>query len=225
VPSSVVYSASKSAVNSITKARAKELGDRKIRVNAIAPGMTVTEGVKDLGITLDMAKAIGAPIPLKAARGDDIARVALFLASDQSSWLTDDASQRLAVSGSGNKYKPLLRKQERRVWDAYIRAISQSADGRISAVEVVIEAASWALVPAIASRHGHRRSHRAKERPNDRNAAAIPAVVVRISNLANGGGVSLLASGDRVIAIWGAERLRKNWRRKKTQRHCGRKKR
>jgi 3-oxoacyl-[acyl-carrier protein] reductase len=97
VPSSVVYSASKSAVDAITKALARELGDRKIRVNAIAPGMTETEGVKDLGITLDMAKAIGAPIPLgRLGQPDDIARVALFLASDQSSWLT---GERITASG------------------------------------------------------------------------------------------------------------------------------
>jgi 3-oxoacyl-[acyl-carrier protein] reductase len=97
VPSSVVYSASKSAVDAITKALARELGDRKIRVNAIAPGMTETEGVKDLGITLDMAKAVGAPIPLgRLGRPDDIAQVALFLASDQSSWLT---GERITASG------------------------------------------------------------------------------------------------------------------------------
>ena len=59
VPNSVVYSASKSAIDAITKALAKELGDRKIRVNAIAPGMTETEGTKTLGITIEMAKAIG----------------------------------------------------------------------------------------------------------------------------------------------------------------------
>jgi 3-oxoacyl-[acyl-carrier protein] reductase len=97
VPNSVVYSASKSAIDAITKALAKELGDRKIRVNAIAPGMTETEGVKDLGITLDMAKAVGAPIPLgRLGQPDDIARVALFLASDQSSWLT---GERISASG------------------------------------------------------------------------------------------------------------------------------
>ena len=97
VPSSVVYSASKSAIDAITKALAKELGDRKIRVNAIAPGMTETEGVKDLGITLDVAKAIGRPIPLgRLGQPDDIARVALFLASDQSSWLT---GERISASG------------------------------------------------------------------------------------------------------------------------------
>src|SRR4029077_3281748 len=97
MPNSVVYSASKSAIDAITKALAKELGDRKIRVNSIAPGMTETEGVKDLGITLDMAKAIGAPIPLgRLGRPEDIARVALFLASDQSSWLT---GERISASG------------------------------------------------------------------------------------------------------------------------------
>jgi 3-oxoacyl-[acyl-carrier protein] reductase len=97
VPSSVVYSASKSAIDAITKALAKELGDRKIRVNAIAPGMTETEAVKNLGISLEMANAIGAPIPLgRLGQPDDIARVALFLASDQSSWLT---GERITASG------------------------------------------------------------------------------------------------------------------------------
>src|ERR1700735_5754555 len=63
VPNSVVYSASKSAVDAITKGLAKELAGRKIRVNAIAPGMTGTEAVLKLGISLEVANAIGAPIP------------------------------------------------------------------------------------------------------------------------------------------------------------------
>ncbi len=97
VPNSLVYSASKSAIDSITKALAKELGDRKIRVNAIAPGMTETEGLKPLGITIETANAIGRPIPLgRLGQPDDIARVALFLASDQSSWLT---GERISASG------------------------------------------------------------------------------------------------------------------------------
>ncbi len=97
VPNSVVYSASKSAIDAITKALSKELGDRKIRVNAIAPGMTETEGFKELGITIETAKAIGLPIPLgRLGQPDDIARVALFLASDQSSWLT---GERISASG------------------------------------------------------------------------------------------------------------------------------
>ena len=97
VPNSLVYSASKSAIDSITKTLAKELGDRKIRVNAIAPGMTETEGLKPLGITIETANAIGRPIPLgRLGQPDDIARVALFLASDQSSWLT---GERISASG------------------------------------------------------------------------------------------------------------------------------
>jgi 3-oxoacyl-[acyl-carrier protein] reductase len=97
VPNSLIYSASKSAIDSITKALAKELGDRKIRVNAIAPGMTETEGLKPLGITIETANAIGRPIPLgRLGQPDDIARVALFLASDQSSWLT---GERISASG------------------------------------------------------------------------------------------------------------------------------
>ena len=97
VPNSLVYSASKSAIDAITRALAKELGDRKIRVNAIAPGMTETEGSARLGITFETANAIGAPIPLgRLGQPDDIARVALFLASDQSSWLT---GERISASG------------------------------------------------------------------------------------------------------------------------------
>jgi 3-oxoacyl-[acyl-carrier protein] reductase len=97
VPNSVVYSASKGAVDAITKGLAKELAGRKIRVNAIAPGMTGTEAVLKLGISLEVANAIGAPIPLgRLGKPDDIARVALFLASDQSSWLT---GERITASG------------------------------------------------------------------------------------------------------------------------------
>jgi 3-oxoacyl-[acyl-carrier protein] reductase len=97
VPNSLVYSASKSAIDTITRALAKELGDRKIRVNAIAPGMTETEGASALGITYETANAVGAPIPLgRLGQPDDIARVALFLASDQSSWLT---GERISASG------------------------------------------------------------------------------------------------------------------------------
>ena len=97
VPNSLVYSASKSAIDTITRALAKELGDRKIRVNAIAPGMTETEGTAAVGITFETANAIGAPMPLgRLGQPDDIARLALFLASDQSSWVT---GERISASG------------------------------------------------------------------------------------------------------------------------------
>lgn len=97
VPNSVVYSASKSAVDAITKALANELASRGIRVNAIAPGTTQTEGLSAAGIEGEIAKTIGATIPLgRLGKPDDIARIAVFLASDQSAWLT---GERITASG------------------------------------------------------------------------------------------------------------------------------
>jgi 3-oxoacyl-[acyl-carrier protein] reductase len=97
VPNSALYSGSKSAVDAITRALALELADRNIRVNAIAPGMTETEGVAEVGINLETAKAMGAVLPMgRLGKPEDIARVALFLASDQSSWLT---GERISASG------------------------------------------------------------------------------------------------------------------------------
>ncbi|MGX8009382.1 SDR family NAD(P)-dependent oxidoreductase [Mesorhizobium sp. ORM8.1] len=97
VPNSVVYSASKSAVDTITKALANELAGRRIRVNAIAPGMTETEGLAMAGIPGEAARTIGATLPMgRVGQPDDIARVAVFLASDQSAWLT---GERITASG------------------------------------------------------------------------------------------------------------------------------
>ena len=97
VPNSLVYSASKSAVDTLTRALANELAGKNIRVNAIAPGMTETEGVKAIGLNLEAAKAMGAVLPMgRLGQPEDIARVALFLASDQSSWLT---GERITASG------------------------------------------------------------------------------------------------------------------------------
>ena len=97
VPNSALYSGSKSAVDAITRALALELADRNIRVNAIAPGMTETEGVAAAGINLETAKAMGAVLPMgRLGKPEDIARVAVFLASDQSSWLT---GERISASG------------------------------------------------------------------------------------------------------------------------------
>ncbi|GLS22602.1 oxidoreductase [Labrys miyagiensis] len=97
VPNSVVYSASKAAVDAITKALANELAGRGIRVNAIAPGMTETEGLAALGVDGEAAKSIGATLPMgRMGRPDDIAHVAVFLASDQSAWLT---GERITASG------------------------------------------------------------------------------------------------------------------------------
>jgi len=92
IPNSVVYSATKGAVNAITRVLANELGARKIRVNAIAPGPVETEGIHELGILgSDFEKQMVAETPLgRIAQPVDIARIAVFLASDSSRWLTGD---------------------------------------------------------------------------------------------------------------------------------------
>jgi 3-oxoacyl-[acyl-carrier protein] reductase len=92
IPNSVVYSATKGAVNAITRVLANELGARKIRVNAIAPGPVETEGIHELGILgSDFEKQMVAETPLgRIAQPVDIARIAVFLASDSSGWLTGD---------------------------------------------------------------------------------------------------------------------------------------
>jgi 3-oxoacyl-[acyl-carrier protein] reductase len=97
VPNSVIYSSSKAAVDTMTRALALELAPKKIRVNAIAPGATETEGTKTMGLTMETAKAMGMVMPMgRMGQPDDIARVAVFLASDQSSWLT---GERISASG------------------------------------------------------------------------------------------------------------------------------
>jgi 3-oxoacyl-[acyl-carrier protein] reductase len=97
VPNSVVYSASKAAVDTITAALAKERASRKIRVNAIAPGMTETEGLAVAGIEGETAKNIAAALPMRRlGKPADIARLAVFLASDDSAWLT---GERITASG------------------------------------------------------------------------------------------------------------------------------
>lgn len=89
-PNVSVYSASKAAVDAITKGLSKELGPRKIRVNSINPGMVETEGLHASGLAEgDYRIQIEAQIPLgRIGQPTDIAPAAVFLASDQSSWLT-----------------------------------------------------------------------------------------------------------------------------------------
>lgn len=98
LPGSVTYSATKGAVDAVTRVLAAELGAKKIRVNTIAPGVVETEGVHTLGILgSDFEKQAVQQTPLgRIGQPDDVAKVAVFLASDQSSWIT---GERLAVSG------------------------------------------------------------------------------------------------------------------------------
>jgi 3-oxoacyl-[acyl-carrier protein] reductase len=85
-----VYSATKGAVNTITTSLAKELGPRKIRVNALNPGMVETEGTHSAGfIGSEFQKHAEAETPLgRIGQPRDIAEVAAFLASDDSGWLS-----------------------------------------------------------------------------------------------------------------------------------------
>ncbi len=98
LPGSVVYSATKSALDSVTRVLATELGPRKIRVNTIAPGGVDTEGTRTAGVVgSDFEKQIVSQTPLgRFGQPDDIARVAVFLASEDSSWLT---GERITASG------------------------------------------------------------------------------------------------------------------------------
>ncbi|MBY5608377.1 glucose 1-dehydrogenase [Rhizobium leguminosarum] len=98
LPATTVYTGTKGAVEGINSVLAKELGPRKIRVNAILPGMVETEGAHTAGVIgSDFEQTIVAQTPLgRIGQPDDIASVAVFLASDDARWLT---GERLAASG------------------------------------------------------------------------------------------------------------------------------
>ena len=97
-PMSVVYSATKSAVDAVTRVLAKELGGRRIRVNSINPSGIETEGTHLLGVMGDDSKKqLAAQTPLgRVGQPEDIASIAVFLASPDSGWLTGET---LTASG------------------------------------------------------------------------------------------------------------------------------
>lgn len=97
-PNSAVYTATKGAVDAITGVLSRELGSRKIRVNSLNPGVVETEGTHSAGITgSDFEKALVAQTPFgRVGQPDEIADVAVFLASKESRWLTGET---LLVSG------------------------------------------------------------------------------------------------------------------------------
>ncbi|HTN37627.1 MAG TPA: glucose 1-dehydrogenase [Arachidicoccus sp.] len=93
-----VYSGSKAAVDAITRSLARELGNRKIRVNALSPGMIETEGAHSAGIIgSDLQKQVVAGTALgRIGQPEDIGKVATFLASEDAAWVTGEA---LVASG------------------------------------------------------------------------------------------------------------------------------
>lgn len=98
VPNGSVYSGTKAAVDAVTRSLAAELGSRKIRVNAIHPGMVETEGLHGAGIAdSDFRKATEAQTPLgRIGQPEDIAPAAVFFASSDSSWITGET---LTIAG------------------------------------------------------------------------------------------------------------------------------
>ena len=99
-PGSSVYTGTKGAVDAITGVLARELGPRKIRVNALNPGMVETEGTRGAGfIGSDFQVEAVKQTPLgRIGQPGDIASIAVFLASDDSAWLTGE--QLLAGGGT-----------------------------------------------------------------------------------------------------------------------------
>jgi 3-oxoacyl-[acyl-carrier protein] reductase len=91
-PNSAVYTGTKGAVDAVTGVLSRELGPKKIRVNALNPGLVETEGTHTAGfIGSEFEKASNASAPLgRTGQPEDIASIAVFLASDDSGWLTGE---------------------------------------------------------------------------------------------------------------------------------------
>ena len=91
-PNSSVYSATKGAVDVISRTLALELAPRKIRVNSLLPGATKTEGLKAMPeFAQGFEQMAVARTPLgRMGTADDIAKAALFLASEDSGWITGE---------------------------------------------------------------------------------------------------------------------------------------
>jgi 3-oxoacyl-[acyl-carrier protein] reductase len=91
-PNSAIYTGTKAAADGITRALAKELGPRKIRINAVNPGGVETEGFHALGFSgSDFEKQMIAQTPLgRLGQPEDVAPVVAFLASSEAEWITGE---------------------------------------------------------------------------------------------------------------------------------------
>jgi 3-oxoacyl-[acyl-carrier protein] reductase len=100
-PNSSVYTGTKAAVDAITGVLSRELGPKKIRVNSINPGVVATEGTRSAGILgSDFEAGAIAETPLgRVGQPGDIASIAVFLASEDSAWLTGQ----LILAGGGGR--------------------------------------------------------------------------------------------------------------------------
>jgi NAD(P)-dependent dehydrogenase (short-subunit alcohol dehydrogenase family) len=101
-----VYAASKAAIRSFARGWTTDLKERKIRVNAISPGVVPTEGYNtSLGMSaeqvIQFSQQMSASIPMgRVGTPDEIAKAMVFLASDDSSYIT---GIELAVDGGMNQ--------------------------------------------------------------------------------------------------------------------------
>jgi 3-oxoacyl-[acyl-carrier protein] reductase len=99
LPAASLYSATKAALDAITISLSKELGTKNVRINSILPGATETEGATSAGVTRgsEYEKIFVANTPLgRRGQPADIAKVAVFLASDDAAWIT---GEQISVSG------------------------------------------------------------------------------------------------------------------------------
>ena len=99
LPGASLYSATKAALDAFTIALSKELGAKNIRINSILPGATETEGAASAGVTAgsEYEKMFIANTPLgRRGQPEDIAKAAVFLASDDAAWIT---GEQISVSG------------------------------------------------------------------------------------------------------------------------------
>lgn len=98
MPTALVYTQTKYAIDAMTRILAKELGPKNIRVNSINPGLIETEGSHSSGVMNGEAeKWHVSETPLgRVGKPEDIAKVAVFLASEGSYWIHGEA---IAVAG------------------------------------------------------------------------------------------------------------------------------
>lgn len=99
LPAASLYSATKAALDAITISLSKELGAKNVRINSILPGATETEGATSAGVTAgsEYEKMFIANTLLgRRGQPEDIAKVAVFLASDDAAWVT---GEQISVSG------------------------------------------------------------------------------------------------------------------------------
>ena len=122
-PGYSIYAASKGGLDAVTGVLAKELAPRKIRVNSINPGATLSEGTQAaglFGVGSEFEKQLVALTPLgRIGTPADIAKVAVFLASNDSGWLTGEII--LASGGLRLPHYPYIQEPSMPAYMVFIR--------------------------------------------------------------------------------------------------------